>query len=157
MDVDGTMTDGAMYYTEGGEEIKRFSTRDGMGINLLQKSGIESAIITSENSVIAANRAKKLKIEHCVLGSKNKTEAFKELLGKTGFNTAEVAYIGDDVNDYHVMKLAGVSACPADATDTIKTVSDIICNSGGGNGAIRELAETILLAQDKPITLQENW
>ena len=157
MDIDGTLTDGAMYYTEDGKEFKRFSTRDGMGVNLLRKSGIETAIITSENSQIALNRAKKLKIENCILGSRNKTKDFEDLLDKMGFTFEETAYIGDDVNDYHVMKLAGVSACPADSVDAIKSVANIICEKNGGHGAVREFSEMILDAQNKPVTLNENW
>lgn len=157
MDVDGTITDSGMYYGTNGEEYKRFSTRDGMAVNLLRKSGIDAAILTSEDSVIAKNRAKKLGIENCILGSRNKSESLKDLLDKLNLKYEEVAYIGDDVNDYHVMQLAGISACPADATKSVKDVADYICNSKGGNGALREFAELILIMQDKPIILQENW
>lgn len=157
MDVDGTITDSGMYYGTNGEEFKRFTTRDGMAVNLLRKSGIDSAILTSEDSVIAKNRAKKLGIENCIVGSRNKSQSFKDLLAKLSLDFDEVAYLGDDVNDYHVMQLAGVSACPADATESIKTVADYICQTKGGYGALREFAEMILIAQNKPIILQENW
>lgn len=157
MDVDGTITDSGMYYTLNGEEFKRFSTRDGMAVNLLRKSGIECAILTSENSQIAINRAKKLEIKNCIVGSRNKSQSFKDLIYELNLEPNQVAYIGDDVNDYHVMKLAGFSACPNDATESIKTVANYICNSNGGYGAVRELAELILTTQNKPIILQENW
>jgi YrbI family 3-deoxy-D-manno-octulosonate 8-phosphate phosphatase len=157
MDVDGTLTDGSMYYSDDGKVTKRFYTRDGMGINLLRKGDIEAAIITSENSDIVVNRAKKLKIDNYVLGSRNKTQDFKDLIEKMGFNAEETAYIGDDVNDFHAMQLAGVSACPSDAVFSVKDVADVICDNKGGNGAVREFCEMILNAQNKPITLDENW
>jgi 3-deoxy-D-manno-octulosonate 8-phosphate phosphatase (KDO 8-P phosphatase) len=156
-DIDGTLTDGAMYYSANGEEMKRFSTRDGMGINLLKKAGIESAIITSENSEIAQKRGEKLKIENIILGCRDKTSALKELAGKIGIDVKQIAYIGDDINDLHVMKICGVSACPADSTHVILQTADYVCKANGGNGAVREFAELILTTQDKPVILNENW
>jgi YrbI family 3-deoxy-D-manno-octulosonate 8-phosphate phosphatase len=157
MDVDGTLTDAAMFYSAKGEELKRFSTRDGMGINLLHKGGLETAIITSENSPIVRARAKKLNIRHVVLGCHNKTDALKRIIDEMGISADQAAYIGDDVNDYHVMKICGCCACPADATETIRSVAHYICSAKGGHGAVREFAERILLSQNKAITLTENW
>lgn len=157
MDVDGTLTDGAMYYSKNGEELKRFSTRDGMAITLLHKNNIDSAIITSEYSQISEQRALKLRIENVILGSRNKTESLKELVKKLNIELQEVAYIGDDINDEHVMKISGVSACPADSTKSIQQIADYICSSTGGNGAVREFAEAILKSQNKSISLTENW
>lgn len=157
MDVDGTLTDSAMYYSANGEELKRFNTRDGMGIGLLRKSGIKSAILTSENSEIVRARAKKLKIETIVLGSRNKTEDLKAIAGDLGLELEEVAYIGDDVNDEHAMKLVGVSACPSDAVPIIRQIADYICLKKGGFGAVREFAEVILQSQNKLVSLTENW
>lgn len=157
MDVDGTLTDSSMYYTADGEYMKRFSTRDGMGITLLQKSGIETAIITSENSEIAAARAKKLKISNVYLGCKDKSSAIKEIASKLKLDLSEICFIGDDVNDFHVMKIVGFAACPADSVDLIKSVAGHICSKNGGFGAVRELAEMILIAQNKSISIQEQW
>jgi YrbI family 3-deoxy-D-manno-octulosonate 8-phosphate phosphatase len=157
MDVDGTLTDGTMYYSKTGEELKKFSTRDGMGITLLRKNDIESAIITSEYSQISEQRAIKLRIEHVVLGSRNKTESLIELSKKLNLELNEIAFIGDDINDEHVMNIAGVSACPADATKSIQQIADYICSSNGGNGAVREFIEAILKSQNKSICLTENW
>lgn len=157
MDVDGTLTDAAMYFTENGEMLKRFSTRDGMGIKLLQKNGIETAIITSENSPIAAARAKKLDIKNVVLGCHNKTEAINDLAEQLGIKNENIAYIGDDINDAMVMKIVGVSACPSDAVESIKEIADYICTNKGGNGAVREFAERILKSQNKSVLLTENW
>jgi YrbI family 3-deoxy-D-manno-octulosonate 8-phosphate phosphatase len=157
MDVDGTLTDCGMYYSANGEELKRFSTRDGMGITLLKSNNIETAIITSEESQIAKSRANKLKIGHVILGCKNKTEALKELALKLNLNLNEIAYIGDDINDENVMNICGYSACPSDAVQTILNTADYVCEHKGGNGAVREFCELILTSQDKSITLSENW
>lgn len=157
MDVDGTLTDGAMYYSANGEELKRFNTRDGMGISLLHRAGIQTAILTTENTQIVQARAAKLKIDNVILGSRNKRISLEELLKTLGFKTEEVAYIGDDVNDEPAIKMSGVSACPADAVEHIKGLVDFISQYPGGNGAVREFAELILKAQDQPVTLPEQW
>lgn len=157
MDVDGTMTDGAMYYGRDGEELKRFAVKDGMGITLLQRSGIDCGIITSENSKIVLARAAKLRIEHVVLNSRDKPAALRGMSATTGIPLSQIAYIGDDVNDIYAMQIAGLSVCVADAVKAVRDVSHIICSSPGGNGAVREIAEFILTCQGKPITLPENW
>lgn len=156
-DVDGTLTDSAMYYSSRGEELKRFSTRDGMGITLLQKAGIDTAIVTSEQSEIARSRAEKLKIRKIILGCRNKSEAVSNLARELNISLEEIAYIGDDVNDLEVMKIIGVSACPIDAVTEIKKIADYICIASGGNGAVREFSELILNTQNKSVTLTENW
>lgn len=157
MDVDGTLTDGAMYFGADGEVMKRFSTRDGMGITLLHRAGVRTAIITSETTPIVAARAAKLKIEHVVQGSRNKKRSIAELAEKLGTELEKIAYIGDDINDADPMRLCGVSACPADAADSILRIADFVCSNSGGNGAVREFAETILAAQGKPAELPEEW
>lgn len=157
MDVDGTLTNGKVYYSANGEELKKFSIRDGMGIELLKLAGIELAIITSENSNIVKARASKLKIENLILGSRNKKSSLIELTDTLKLNLNNVAYIGDDVNDIPALELAGISGCPADATDEVKKVSDYVCAVKGGEGAVREFAEMILKNQNKSITLPENW
>lgn len=157
MDVDGTLTDGAMYFGAEGEVMKRFSTRDGMGITLLHRAGIRTAIITSENTPIVVARAAKLKIDHVILGSRNKKHSLIELAGKLGTNFVRMAYIGDDINDADPMKMCGVSACPSDATASIAAIAHFKSSYTGGNGAVREFAEAILVAQEKPIVLPEEW
>lgn len=157
MDVDGTLTDGTVFYSAEGEAMKRFSLRDGMGIELLRKAGIDAAIITSENSRIVIKRAEKLKIEHLILGSRNKKQSLQELAGNLMLSTEEIAYIGDDVNDIQPMQTAGYSACPADSADEVKKAADYICKATGGNGAAREFCELILKAQGKPVVLPESW
>ncbi len=157
MDVDGTLTDGAMYYSASGEELKRFATRDGMGITLLHRAGIATAIITSENSPIVAARAAKLRIEDVLLGSHDKTTTLRDLARRKGLSAEHIAYIGDDVNDAHVMGICGLTACPSDAVSSIRDIANLVCSRPGGNGAVREFAEFILQAQGKPVTLPEQW
>jgi 3-deoxy-D-manno-octulosonate 8-phosphate phosphatase (KDO 8-P phosphatase) len=157
MDVDGTLTDCGMYYSEKGEEFKRFSTRDGMGITLLGRACIETAILTSEFSEIAYRRAEKLKIDHILTGVHDKKTALEKLAEKLSLDLDEISYIGDDMNDEAVIKIAGVTACPADAVDLIKASVDYICSNKGGNGAVREFAELVLKSQDKSIKLPEIW
>lgn len=157
MDVDGTMTDAGVYYSRSGEELKRFSIRDGMGIELLRLGGIDVGIITSEVSQIVTSRAAKLKINHVVLGSHNKRASITELSSGLGLALEEMAFIGDDVNDLPAMEICGVSACPSDSADEVMKTADIKLTKSGGNGAIREFAERILESQNKSITLPDNW
>lgn len=157
MDVDGTLTDGAMYYSPRGEELKRFSTRDGMGITLLRRAGIDTAIVTSEQSEIVVKRAEKLRIPHVILGSHDKSSDVRALASRLGIAMDDIAYIGDDVNDLHVMGLVGLAACPSDAVAAIRNTAHVVCTFPGGNGAVRELCEAILMAQDAPVTLPEHW
>lgn len=157
MDVDGTLTDGAMYYGPQGEALKRFSTRDGMGVTLLRRAGIELAIITSEDTPIVTTRAAKLKIPHVFMGSHDKSATFHSLCRQLSLSPDSIAYIGDDVNDLHVMGLCGLAACPSDAVTVIKEQAHYVAQATGGNGAVREIAEMILQAQGKPCILPEQW
>ncbi|WP_455664381.1 cytidylyltransferase domain-containing protein [Phocaeicola sp.] len=145
-DVDGTLTDGGMYYSENGDELKKFNTRDGMGFQLLREAGIKTGIVTSEKTMIVENRAKKLKIDYLVQGkrSKEKLEAVKEICKNEGFSLGEVAYIGDDLNCYDLLCAVGVSSCPADACYLIKKIPGIeILNRCGGNACVREFIEKL--------------
>ncbi|MCB0702011.1 MAG: HAD-IIIA family hydrolase [Candidatus Kapaibacterium sp.] len=156
-DVDGTMTDGGMYYSSEGEVMKRFQVKDGMGIVLLKKAGFKIAIMTSEDSPIAASRAKKLGADSVILGCHNKSDAVKLIAKEMEFEMKEIAFMGDDVNDYHAMNLVGFSACPSDAVDAIKKISDYVCQSSAGHGAVREFAEVLLRTHEKTNILNENW
>lgn len=157
LDVDGTLTDGKVYYSKNGEELKRFSIRDGMGIELLRKGDIISAILTSESSPIVSARANKLKIENVILGSRNKKQDLINLSEKLNIDIDKIAFVGDDVNDLQAMQKAGFSACPADSAEAIKDIADYVSTKNGGDGAIREIAELILVSQNKSITLSESW
>lgn len=156
-DVDGTMTDGGMYYSAEGDIIRKFQVKDGMGIVLLKKADFKIAFMTSENSSIVAARAKKFEVDATILGCHNKTDAVKLLADKMDLDLHEIAFMGDDVNDYHAMKLVGFSACPADSVDAIKKISDYVCQKNGGDGAVREFAELILRTHEKTNILNENW
>lgn len=149
-DCDGVLTDGGVYYGEAGEEFKKFDIRDGMGVERLRNfAGVTTGIITGELSPSLIKRAEKLKITELHLGVKDKPEVFKEILSRLNLLPEEVAYIGDDTNDLEVMKLAGVTACPADAISFIKDVAAIICEAKGGQGCFREFAELIIASRQK--------
>jgi YrbI family 3-deoxy-D-manno-octulosonate 8-phosphate phosphatase len=154
MDVDGTLTDASMFYTKDGEYMKKFCTRDGMGMKLLKQSGIKTAILTTEISEIVTARAKKLEVDKVILGSKSKNKDIELLCKELNISLEEVAYIGDDVNDIPIIEIVGFSACPSDASRFVKNEVNYICNSQGGNGAVREVAEMIMEAQSIPIKWQ---
>jgi YrbI family 3-deoxy-D-manno-octulosonate 8-phosphate phosphatase len=143
-DVDGVLTDAGMYYSEKGDELKKFNTRDGRGIENLRKSGIEVGIITSEDTEIVSRRAEKLKVEILYQGAKNKIEVLKEILSIHHLEKDEIAYIGDDLNDMEIMKQVGFSACPQDAQEAVKEIADYVCNIKGGEGCVREFSDLIL-------------
>ncbi len=144
-DNDGVLTDTGVYYSEKGEEFKRFSIRDGMGVERLRKhAGIETIIITGENSGSVKARSEKLKIKEYYLGVKNKSDILQEIIKKNSIKAENIAFIGDDVNDLEIMKMVGLKATPADGMECIKNIADYVCVNKSGNGAFRELAELIL-------------
>ncbi len=147
-DVDGVLTDNGVYYSERGEEMKRFSIRDGMGVERLRKlAGIETGIITGETSGSVVKRAEKLQIVEVHLGIKDKASRLKEILEKKALSPAEVAFIGDDVNDLEIMKEVGLTACPADAMQMVLAQVDYTCKNKGGDGAFREFAEWLIASR----------
>jgi len=144
-DVDGVLTDGGMYYTESGDEFKKFNCYDGMGMKLLQKMGYKVGIITSEDKEINRNRAKKLELDYDFHGIKNKLEFIKEFCSKNNLKLSEIAYVGDDINCFDLLSNVGVSACPKNAVQKVMSINGIIkLNSKGGEGAFREFAELYL-------------
>ena len=149
LDVDGVLTDGAIWTGAEGELVKRFYTRDGLGIKMLQAAGIPVAILTGRLSAQTAARAAELGITRVKQGKQFKTDAFKELLAEVGVTAQETAYMGDDVPDIPVLKTAGLAAVPADASDEVKPLAHWTAPKPGGNGAVRSLAEFILKAQGK--------
>jgi 3-deoxy-D-manno-octulosonate 8-phosphate phosphatase (KDO 8-P phosphatase) len=147
-DCDGVLTDAGVYYGEHGEVLKKFNIRDGMAVERLRNlAGVDSGIVTGETSPSVATRAAKLKITELHLGIKDKLSLFHSILERTGLTAAEVAFIGDDVNDLEIMKAVGFAACPADATRFNKAVADYCCETKGGEGCFRELAELIIEAK----------
>ena len=144
-DVDGVLTDAGMYYTESGDEIKKFSTYDGMGFNILKKKGIKVGIITSEDRNLNRRRAKKLNLDFHIHGAKDKLSIVKELCANEKISLEEVAYIGDDVNCYDLLSNVGFAACPKNAVEKIKSINNIIhLNKSGGQGVFREFVDHIL-------------
>ena len=151
-DVDGVLTDGGMYYAESGDEWKKFNTRDGMGIKLLQKAGLITAIVTQERTKLVARRAERLAMPEVHQGAMDKLSIVREMAGRYGITLNEVAYIGDDINDVETLKAVGLSAAPADGLPPVLAVVDYVCRKKGGEGAVRELIDMILAAQQTGIS-----
>lgn len=146
-DCDGVLTDTGTYYSANGEEMKRFSIRDGMGTERLRKfCNIDTGIVTGESSGIVTSRAAKLNITEVHLGIKDKVSCVNEICERLNLTLEEIAFIGDDTNDIEIMKIAGLTACPSDATKFVKELADIIVESNGGHGAFRDFAEMIIEA-----------
>ena len=147
-DIDGTLTDGGMYYSENGDELKKFNTRDGMGLGMLREAGIKTAIVTSEDRELNRRRAEKLKVDFLVQGKREggKVAAVNDIVNKLGITMQEVAYIGDDVNCIDLLSSVGYAACPVDACENVKSLPGIlIMTRKGGDGCVREFVETIIL------------
>ena len=143
-DIDGVWTDAKMYYTEGGEYMKSFSTYDGMATALLKNEKIEIAILTSENSQIVKSRAKKLGIRYVYINEKEKLFRIKYLCNRLNITSDEVAYIGDDVNDLEILKYVGISAMPCTSPILDVFNPNYITKREGGNGAFREFSDLII-------------
>jgi len=146
-DVDGVLTDGGVYYSDQGEALKRFSVRDGMGVERLRADGVEIAFVTRESSRLVERRAEKLKVRYCYLGVGDKTQALPRLLEDAGIELGQLAYIGDDVNDAGIMSAVatdGLVGAPLDAVRTVLHGVHYRCARPGGYGAFRDFAEWIL-------------
>lgn len=143
-DIDGTLTDGGVYYSPEGELLKRFSLRDGTGFFLLRQCGIKTGFITTEKSPIVEQRAKKLKIDKYIYGTHRKVEAMEEFVSSEGLTLENVAFIGDELNDFKLLKACGISFAVGDANQRVKEVADVICDCFGGHGAFREATERLL-------------
>jgi YrbI family 3-deoxy-D-manno-octulosonate 8-phosphate phosphatase len=144
-DVDGTLTDAGMYYSAEGEMLKKFNTRDAKGLELIRDElGIRIMILTRENSPIVTARAKKLKIKDCYIGVLDKPSFLDKFCTENQISFDEVAYLGDDVNDLECMQKAGFAACPGNAEEDIKAVSQYVASANAGEGAVREICNMIL-------------
>ena len=144
-DVDGVLTDAGMYYTEQGDEIKKFSTYDGMGLKILQTKGIKVGIITSEDRELNKRRAKKLNLNFDFHGAVNKLDVITSLCKKENIDLSEVAYVGDDLNCLSLLSNVGFPACPLNAVKEIKSIPNIIqLSKSGGEGVVREFIDLIL-------------
>ena len=146
-DVDGVLTNSGMYYSEMGDELKKFNTHDGMGLQLIRQKGIKTGIITSEDTKLVERRFQKLKLDYLYQGKREggKLAAAKEICATEGVTLNEVAYIGDDVNCFELLSAVGLAACPADALDTVKKIPNIIqLSKNGGEGCVREFVELVM-------------
>lgn len=149
-DVDGTLTDAGMYYSENGEELKKFNTRDGKGFELLRKNDIKVGIITSENTKIVRNRSSKLKLDYSFQGLEHigKLEIAQQICKEENITLNEIAYIGDDINCKELLEKVGLAACPSDASTEVLNIEGInVLKLPGGKGCVREFAELILSNQ----------
>ena len=144
LDVDGVLTDGRIIYDNDGGETKAFDVKDGHGLKLVQRAGIQVGIITGRESAVVARRAAELGIELVYQGAKNKILPFNEILKKLALTPEEVAYVGDDIVDLPVMRQVGFAATVADAMDDVKPFADMITKRSGGRGAVREICDFLL-------------
>lgn len=149
LDVDGVLTDGKLYFDHAGNEMKAFNTRDGMGMKTLQRVGIEVAVITGRKSEAVAYRMAQLGIQHVYQGREDKLDAFLELLKITGLDAQQVCFAGDDWIDLPVLLRVGLAVSVADAEERVKQQAHWITRRNGGDGAVREICNLILAAQQK--------
>ena len=149
LDVDGVLTDGRLYYGNSGEELKAFDIQDGLGIKLLQKGGVKVGIITGRRSALLQRRAEELAISPLVQGREDKWLALNEMMENLGVSLEEIAFVGDDLPDLAVIKRVGLGITPANGSLIVASQADWQTKNSGGDGAVREVAELILSAQDK--------
>jgi 3-deoxy-D-manno-octulosonate 8-phosphate phosphatase (KDO 8-P phosphatase) len=149
LDVDGVMTDGGIIYDGNGLETKIFNVKDGHGIKMLQRAGIEVGIITGRSSAVVDIRARELGIELLYQGALRKLESYEDVRMKTGFTDSQIAYIGDDIIDVPVMRRVGFAAAPQDALAEAKKAAHYITSCNGGRGAVREVCDLILKGRGK--------
>jgi 3-deoxy-D-manno-octulosonate 8-phosphate phosphatase (KDO 8-P phosphatase) len=147
LDVDGTMTDSHITYSENGDEIKSFNVKDGLAIASWRKLGKKVAIITGRSSKIVARRAKELHIEHFYQGVDNKKEVLEELLVKLDIKMENVAAIGDDLNDLQMLKSVAISFVPRDACAYVDKIATVVLSKRGGDGAVREMIEYLIIKE----------
>ena len=148
-DVDGVLTDGSLYVTDEGTEIKVFNTRDGHGLRMLQQAGIRLAIVTGRRARCVEVRMQNLGIELVYQGISNKLDCMRTLLAEQGLTPEEAGFMGDDVIDLQAMALCGFSAAPADAHALVAERASLVVGRPGGHGAVREVCEFILASQGK--------
>ncbi len=149
LDVDGVLTDGRIIINDLGNETKQFHVRDGHGLKLLMRVGIEVIILTGRTSQVVEHRARELGIEEIHQGAKNKLDVLQEIMAKRGISGEHIAYIGDDIVDIPVFRKVGFAVAVADASEDAKEAADYITKNGGGKGAVREICELILKIQNK--------
>lgn len=144
MDVDGVLSDGKLYYSSAGEELKTFNVQDGLGLTIAKKLGYQLAIITGRTSPMVERRAKELGFQYLVQGSKNKTASLQAICQEADITLQEVAYVGDDLNDLGAITVAGFSAAPSNAAHDVKLAVDYVTTARSGEGVLREVVEKII-------------
>ncbi len=153
-DVDGVMTDGSLFFGDNGMEYKAFHSRDGLGIMMLQRSGIPLAIITARTSDVVAHRMKNLNIDLVFQGQLSKVQAFEEICQQLNLSPEQIAYAGDDLVDLPVMKKVGLSIAVADSHERVKQLADWTTRHNGGHGAVRDICELLMESQG---TLEDQF
>ena len=143
-DVDCVLTDGGMYYNSKGDSMKKFHTRDGMGVTLLRKKGIPTIIVTKEKTAIVRKWADKMKVTEIFDGIQNKEKIVDVICKKYKVSVDQIGYIGDDVNDIELLKKVGFSATPKDGIFKVQKIVDYVCKKNGGEGAFREIADLLI-------------
>lgn len=156
-DIDGVMTDGRLYFTDSGEQIKAFHVRDGLGLKALMSHGIRVAVITARTSGALQRRMGELGIERVMQGHQDKATALAHLLDAEGLDAASVCYMGDDLVDWPAMRRCRLKCAPADADEWIRHQADFITTRPGGKGAVREVCELILGAKGKLAAWREQY
>jgi 3-deoxy-D-manno-octulosonate 8-phosphate phosphatase (KDO 8-P phosphatase) len=157
LDVDGVLTNGSLLYSNSGEESKAFNTQDGFGIRLLREGGIDVGVITARQSEVVARRAGELKMRYIYQGMPSKGEALKEIMKASGLRPFEIAYMGDDWLDLVLLQQVGLAAAPANGVPEVKEVAHYICERPGGAGAVREVCDLILEAQNLLAELLQKY
>lgn len=153
-DVDGTLTDGGMYYASSGDTCKVFSVKDGIAVKLLSACGVETVLVSSDDSPVIAKRAERLGIE-CYTGVSDKVSVVEEICRARAFKLEQAAFIGDDLQDYQVMQQVGLACSVGDAHHMVKAVSDFVCEKPGGKAAFREFAEWLIKQSGRSI--EQVW
>lgn len=156
-DVDGVLTDGRLYFTADGHELKSFHARDGHGLKLLQRTGVQAAVISGRSSPAVALRMSSIGIEHVFQGRENKLEPFQELLDRLGLNAEQAAFVGDDLLDLPLLRRVGLAVAVADAHFTLRETVHWVTAQPGGLGAVREVCDLIMLAQGRLQGIIESY
>lgn len=157
MDCDGVLTDGRLWLTEEGDDQKSFNTKDGLGLSLLHRAGLQSGIISGRNSRAVTRRAQDLGIEFVRQGDPDKITAFEQVLQQAAVDENEVAFIGDDLNDIPLMQRAELAVAVADAVGEARSIAHFVTQARGGHGAVREVVELILKSQGRWSDLIESY
>jgi 3-deoxy-D-manno-octulosonate 8-phosphate phosphatase (KDO 8-P phosphatase) len=150
LDVDGVLTDGRLHYGPQGEELKVFDVKDGYGIVRAREAGLHVALLSARESPATRRRAHELDVDRVLLGQRDKSAAFDDLLDGLGVDASEVAAIGDDLPDLAILGRAGISFAPADAVAEVRAACDVVLGAPGGHGAVREMVDRLLAWRRRP-------